>query len=65
MNSTNLRDGDWSEMAETLKALAQAFRERVRSLVHGWRAQKLDVELQVTSFSGGICAGWYAMVIVS
>jgi hypothetical protein len=64
MNVMTLKDEDWNEMAKTLKALVQGFRDRVRSLVHGWRAQKLDVELQATSFSGGICAGWYATVIV-
>jgi hypothetical protein len=57
-----LTDGDWEEMAETLHMLIMYFHERMQALLRGWRAQKLNVELNITCFAGGIYNGWYSAV---
>lgn len=57
-----LADGDWEIMAETLHMLVNYFHERMQSLIRGWRAQKLNVELNITCFAGGIYNGWYFAV---
>ncbi|KAG8823871.1 hypothetical protein FRC19_002981 [Serendipita sp. 401] len=54
-----LTDGSWEEMAETLDMLTDVFHDRMQELIRGWRNQKLQVELHITCFAGGIYAGWY------
>ncbi|KAK7443782.1 hypothetical protein VKT23_015563 [Stygiomarasmius scandens] len=49
----------WYEMDITLTILLYEFHARMKSLLRGWRVQKLDPELQVDSYSGGVFAGWY------
>jgi hypothetical protein len=57
-----LTDGEWDIMAETLHMLINYFHERMQALLRGWRAQKLNVELNITCFAGGIYNGWYFAV---
>lgn len=49
----------WQEMDETLYALVWEFHERFKSLRRSWRSQKLDIELQVQCYAGGLFNGWY------
>ncbi|THV06365.1 hypothetical protein K435DRAFT_849160 [Dendrothele bispora CBS 962.96] len=51
-------DDKWEEMDTTLTVLLYEFHARMKQLLRGWRVQKLDTELQVKSFSGGVFAGW-------
>ncbi len=62
LSSKVLEDGDWEIMTETLEMLIGVFHERMQSLLRGWRAQKLNVELHITCFAGGIYNGWYSAV---
>ncbi|KAJ7510817.1 hypothetical protein B0H11DRAFT_1900176 [Mycena galericulata] len=47
------------EMDETLDALVWEFHQRFKSLRRSWRSQKLDIELQVQCYAGGLFNGWY------
>ncbi|KAK7053703.1 hypothetical protein R3P38DRAFT_1464518 [Favolaschia claudopus] len=49
----------WQQMDASLTTLMFDFHLRMRSLIRGWRSQKLDVKLQMHSYSGGLYAGWY------
>jgi hypothetical protein len=49
-------------MTETLHMLIGVFHERMQTLLRGWRAQKLNVELNITCFAGGVYSGWHAAV---
>jgi len=60
--SHKLTDGDWDIMAETLHIVINCFHGRMQSLMCGWRAQKLNMELNITCFAGGIYNGWYFAV---
>jgi len=60
--SKQLADGDWEIMTETLEMLIGVFHDRMQALLRGWRAQKLNVELHITCFAGGIYNGWYTAV---
>jgi len=62
--SRELADGDWEIMTETLEMLIAVFHDRMQSLLRGWRAQKLNVELHITCFAGGIYNGWYTAVSI-
>lgn len=46
----------------TLGALILEFHERFKALQRSWRSQKLDINLQIQSFSGGLFSSWYARV---
>lgn len=59
-----LTDGDWDVMSETLHMLIVYFHERMQDLLRGWRAQKLNVELNISCFAGGIYNGWYVAVSI-
>ncbi|KAJ7232449.1 hypothetical protein B0H12DRAFT_1261563 [Mycena haematopus] len=43
----------------TLWQLIIAFHERFKALQHSWRSQKLDINLQIQSFSWGLFSSWY------
>lgn len=62
LSTKELGDGDWEIMTETLEMLIGVFHDRMQSLLRGWRAQKLNVELHITCFAGGIYNGWYSAV---
>ncbi|KAJ7351406.1 hypothetical protein DFH08DRAFT_992863 [Mycena albidolilacea] len=47
------------EMTLTLMALIVEFHDRFRSLQRSWRSQKLDIELQIQCYCGGLLNGWY------
>jgi hypothetical protein len=53
---------DVQEMDAALFELILAFHERFKSLQRSWRSQKLDIDLQIQSFSGGLFCGWYVRV---
>ncbi|KAK7447723.1 hypothetical protein VKT23_013979 [Stygiomarasmius scandens] len=55
-------DDQWSSMNITLSILLYELYNRMQSLERQWRAQKLNLDLQATSFSGGILAAWYNIV---
>lgn len=62
LGTKELEDGDWEILTETLEMLIGVYHERMQSLLRGWRAQKLNVELHITCFAGGIFNGWHAAV---
>ncbi|KAF8154996.1 hypothetical protein K438DRAFT_1943060 [Mycena galopus ATCC 62051] len=49
----------WEDMDDSLMALIWEFHERFKSLRRSWRSQKLDIELQVQCYAGGLFNGWY------
>ncbi|KAJ7636445.1 hypothetical protein FB45DRAFT_446911 [Roridomyces roridus] len=49
----------WQEMDDSLDSLIWEFHERFKSLRRSWRSQKLDIELQVECYAGGLFNGWY------
>ncbi|KAJ6505362.1 hypothetical protein C8R45DRAFT_972464 [Mycena sanguinolenta] len=49
----------WQEMDASLFELVDAFHQRFKSLRRSWRSQKLDIELQVQCYAGGLFNGWY------
>ena len=57
-----LVDQEWYDMDASLSTLVYAFHNRMRALVRGWRSQKIDVELQINTFAGGVYEGWYRAV---
>ncbi|KAJ7715416.1 hypothetical protein DFH07DRAFT_1068499 [Mycena maculata] len=52
----------WDDMEETLGVLVWEFHDRFKSLRRSWRSQKLDIELQVECYAGGLFNGWYQEV---
>lgn len=52
------------QMDDTLFDLLFAFHERMQSLLRSWRSQKLDNELQVQCYAGGLMYSWYRKVRV-
>jgi hypothetical protein len=52
----------WQSMDATLTILVFEFHFRMRCLIRGWRSQKLDVKLQVQSYTGGLYTAWYEEV---
>lgn len=46
----------------TLRELLYAFDIRMRSLCRSWRSQRLDDELQVQCYAGGLMYSWYTKV---
>ncbi|KAJ7107160.1 hypothetical protein C8R43DRAFT_206377 [Mycena crocata] len=51
---------EWSDMDRTLSVLIIEFHERMKSLIRSWRAQKLEVNLEIQCYAGGLYAGWHA-----
>lgn len=49
-------------METTLYHLLVLFHERMRSLIRSWRSQKLDAELQIQCYAGGLMYAWYQKV---
>ncbi|KAJ7812996.1 hypothetical protein B0H14DRAFT_2855560 [Mycena olivaceomarginata] len=47
------------EMQITVIALIRGFNQRFKALQMSWRAQKLDIPIQVQSYSGGLFSRWY------
>ncbi|KAF7318332.1 hypothetical protein HMN09_00342000 [Mycena chlorophos] len=67
-NIPTVKDSDeaidqWTEKIErldtTLTILCVEFHFRMKSLIRSWRAQRLDLELQMHSYASGLFAGWY------
>ncbi|ESK88201.1 hypothetical protein Moror_5527 [Moniliophthora roreri MCA 2997] len=58
-NAKHVTDYQWFQMDSTLEVLLCEFHSRMKTLLRGWRVQKLDSQLQVNSFFGGIFAGWF------
>ncbi|EJD37198.1 hypothetical protein AURDEDRAFT_154414 [Auricularia subglabra TFB-10046 SS5] len=46
----------------TLRELLYAFHERMNSLCRSWRSQRMDDELQVQCYAGGLMYSWYMKV---
>ncbi|KAJ7921710.1 hypothetical protein B0H13DRAFT_1984465, partial [Mycena leptocephala] len=46
-------------MQITLIALIRGFHQRFKALQRSWRAQKLDISIQVQAYSGGLFSRWY------
>ncbi|KAJ7512822.1 hypothetical protein B0H11DRAFT_1947559 [Mycena galericulata] len=49
----------YEEMDRTLSTPVWEFYWRYKSLERSWRSQRLDIELQVQSYAGGLFNGWY------
>jgi hypothetical protein len=49
-----LAEQEFSDMVTTLEAIALAFRIRFLNLMECWRQQRLDSELQMACFAGGM-----------
>ncbi|KAK7030433.1 hypothetical protein VNI00_014177 [Paramarasmius palmivorus] len=55
----HITDDGWYDMCCTLEELLLEFHSRMKTLLRGWRMQRLHPELHINSFSGGIFAGWF------
>jgi hypothetical protein len=51
-----------SEMDATIYTLLSEYHKRMKGLMRSWRSQKLDVELEIECYNGGIMYGWYTAV---
>ncbi|KAJ7321288.1 hypothetical protein DFH08DRAFT_384100 [Mycena albidolilacea] len=49
----------YAEMDRTLSTPIWEFYWRYKSLERSWRSQRLDIELQVRSYAGGLFNGWH------
>ncbi|KAK6980961.1 hypothetical protein R3P38DRAFT_2746599 [Favolaschia claudopus] len=58
MNSEQLAL-EWEKMWDTLDTLITEFHERFKTLRRNWRSQKMDIELQVECYAGGLFFNWY------
>ncbi|KAJ6496204.1 hypothetical protein C8R45DRAFT_155360 [Mycena sanguinolenta] len=50
----------YREMDCTLTVAVVEFHWRYKALERSWRSQRLDIQLQVQSYAGGLFSGWYA-----
>lgn len=57
-----LTDQEWLNMDASFSSLLFTFHSRMKGLLRGWRSQKIDVELQIGTFAGGVFEGWYNAV---
>ncbi|KAF5376827.1 hypothetical protein D9757_008889 [Collybiopsis confluens] len=53
----------WINIDWTLSMLVYEFHERMRGLLRGWKMQKIDGEMNINTYSGGLFSGWYAAYI--
>ncbi|KAI3618139.1 hypothetical protein WG66_005569 [Moniliophthora roreri] len=49
----------WPDMIFTLRMLVYEFHSRMKTLLRGWRVQRLDARLHVNSFFNGVFAAWF------
>jgi hypothetical protein len=54
-----LADEEFSALSLTLESIQQAFSIRLTNLSEYWRQQRLNTELQVKCFAGGIFEDWW------
>ncbi|KIK57380.1 hypothetical protein GYMLUDRAFT_247024 [Collybiopsis luxurians FD-317 M1] len=54
-----LSEREFHDMTICLQSVASAFAKRYSVLTEGWRQQRFDVPLQVSSFSYGIFVNWH------
>ncbi|KAK6991900.1 hypothetical protein R3P38DRAFT_3438237 [Favolaschia claudopus] len=50
---------EWEKMGDTLDTLVTEFHKRFKTLRRNWRSQKMDIELQVECYAGGLFFNWY------
>ncbi|KAJ7091770.1 hypothetical protein C8R44DRAFT_990350 [Mycena epipterygia] len=50
---------EFADMDLALWTLAWEFQRRYTSIERSWRSQRLDIELQVRSYAGGLFNGWF------
>ncbi|KAI0317550.1 hypothetical protein OF83DRAFT_128072 [Amylostereum chailletii] len=53
----------WETMHKSLTILIILLHERMLDLIRGWRSQKLDMELQIEFYAGGLYTAWYSKYI--
>lgn len=49
-------------MHGSLLIVITAFHYRMKELLRGWYSQKIDVEVQIETFSAGVFASWFQSV---
>lgn len=54
-----------NHLGNSLEQILKEFGARTRSLIRSWRSQKLDLEVQVSCYAGGLLYGWYKNVMSS
>jgi len=54
-----LTDQEWLNMDRSLSTLVFTFHYRMKALLRGWRSQKIEINLQIETFAGGVYEGWY------
>lgn len=52
-----------NHLRNSLEKILKEFGARTRSLIRSWRSQKLDLEVQVSCYAGGLLYGWYKHVM--
>ncbi|TFL01161.1 hypothetical protein BDV98DRAFT_593564 [Pterulicium gracile] len=57
-----LTSNHWSGISQTIANVILDFHDRMKSLLRGWKSQRLDTEIQIVSFAGGLLEGWYRNV---
>ncbi|KAJ7337674.1 hypothetical protein DFH08DRAFT_812993 [Mycena albidolilacea] len=50
---------EWDTMWRAIDVLVRKFHDRLLSLRRSWRSQKLDINLQVQCYGGGLFNRWY------
>ncbi|KAJ4487254.1 hypothetical protein C8J55DRAFT_558327 [Lentinula edodes] len=58
-DNKTVEDIQWMDMIDTLKELFIQFHLRMLSLLRGWKKQKINCQVMIDSFSGGLFAGWH------
>lgn len=53
---------EWDTMWRAIDVLVWKFHDRLLSLRRSWRSQKLDINLQVQCYGGGLFNRWYQEV---
>lgn len=51
------------DMSNGLDQIIKEFSTRIRSLIRSWRSQKLDVDVQISCYAGGLLYGWYKHIM--
>ncbi|KAE9390092.1 hypothetical protein BT96DRAFT_1024724 [Gymnopus androsaceus JB14] len=58
-DSLLLAEREFQDMITSMQSVAYAFGKRHSVLVEGWRQQRFDIPLQISSFSYGIFINWH------
>ncbi|EJD47204.1 hypothetical protein AURDEDRAFT_184061 [Auricularia subglabra TFB-10046 SS5] len=62
--STNFKPAQtMQDMSNGLEQILKEFSSRIRSLIRSWRSQKLDVDVQISCYAGGLLYGWYQHIM--